>query len=196
MKSSSEPGPPSVLIAEASSDFRAVLRQSISSRGFAVAGEALTGYGAIRLVHELDPAVVTLDLALPDPGGLAALHWIVSESPRPVIVVSAVPPLQDDPALDGAPPGAIAYVPRPDGTGAGAVRVFRTQFARALGAAARVQGLHAAAGRWRPASRGVPGGGVAAHVAVGMVASAGGPGTLLDIVGRLPPGLPAAVFVV
>jgi two-component system, chemotaxis family, protein-glutamate methylesterase/glutaminase len=196
MTSSSEGSPPSVLIAEARGDLRAVLRQCITSRGYTVAGEALTGYGAIRLVHELDPAVVTLDLALPDPGGLAALHWIMSEAPRPVIIVAPEPPLSDDPGLCAVPPGAIEYVPSPADPGAGAVRLFRTRFARALGAAARVQRLHAAAGRWRRAPCDAPAGRAAARVAVGIVASAGGPGTLLDIVGGLAQGLPAAVFVV
>jgi two-component system, chemotaxis family, protein-glutamate methylesterase/glutaminase len=196
MTSSSERSRPSVLIAEASAGLRSVLHHCATSRGFTVCGEAETGYTTIRLVHELDPGIVTLDLDLPDPGGLEALAWIVTEAPRPVIVVSTQMPVLADPALRAALGDVIELVARPAGTGAGEVRVFRTQFSRALGAAAKARGLRTMAHRWRRLQPVSPCGGAVASAGVAVVASAGGPGTLMDVVRRLPGDLPAAVFVV
>jgi alpha-D-ribose 1-methylphosphonate 5-triphosphate synthase subunit PhnL len=53
-----------------------------------VVAEAATGYRAIRLLHEARPELVTLDLEMPDLGGLDTLGYIMSETPRPVVMLS------------------------------------------------------------------------------------------------------------
>ena len=63
-----------------------------STPDFVVAGEAANGLEAIRRVHELAPDLVTLDLEMPAMGGLDALGYIMSECPRPVVVLSGHTP--------------------------------------------------------------------------------------------------------
>src|SRR5690606_39327699 len=81
---------PGVLVVEDSALVRKRIVEVVEASGeFRVVGEAATGYEAIRRVHELDPDVVTLDLEMPDLGGLDTLGYIMSEVPRPVIILSA-----------------------------------------------------------------------------------------------------------
>jgi two-component system chemotaxis response regulator CheB len=68
-----------VLVVEDNLLMRSLIVELVeSSPDFRVVAEAGTGYEAIRLVHELDPDVVTLDLEMPDLGGLDTLGYIMS----------------------------------------------------------------------------------------------------------------------
>jgi two-component system, chemotaxis family, protein-glutamate methylesterase/glutaminase len=204
-----------VLIADDSEFMRVLLREHILQAGFEVAGEALTGYQAIRLVHELDPDIVTMDLDMPELGGLAAIRYILDEMPRPIVIVSSQTAALADPALTAMLRGAVEFVPKPSGSGV-ASDLFRRQLrhalhtaaiARQLGLAGRLQLLRelrpgppkptaaelAEAHAERLARGRAPGG---ARCAVALGASTGGPNALAGIVPRLPGDLPAAVFVV
>ncbi|HUH12002.1 MAG TPA: response regulator, partial [Longimicrobiales bacterium] len=91
---------PRVLIVDDSPLMRAIIVDVLRRSGeFAVAGEAATGYEAIRKVHELSPDLVTLDLEMPDLDGLHTLGYIMSEVPRPVVVVSSHVESGAEPAL-------------------------------------------------------------------------------------------------
>ena len=90
---------PSVLVVDDSDLVRAIVIELIRASGeFRVVGEARTGFEAIRLVHELNPELVTLDLQMPDLGGLESLAYIMSEVPRPVII-----PVQHSPVRAASP---------------------------------------------------------------------------------------------
>jgi len=74
-----------------------------------VAGEAGTGTEALRRAEDLAPALVLLDMELPDMGGLEVLASLKAQAPRlPVLVVS----MHDDPALvrRAIEGGAAGYV--------------------------------------------------------------------------------------
>lgn len=198
-----------VLIADDSDMMRALLRDQITANGgFVVAGEAATGYQTIRLVHELDPDVVVLDLRMPELGGLGALDYIMSEAPRPVVMVSAYGRSMAEAGLEAMVHGAVEFVTKPlDGTPEEAAS-FRQRLMAALNSAAQARRLsrperllrvrqagQAAAQRIadrRTAAR-TP---RAARCAVAVAASTGGPRALAEIVPNLPATLPAAVFIV
>jgi two-component system chemotaxis response regulator CheB len=209
--SSSEASPPrkSVLVVDDSELMRALLSDIInSSRGFEVAGQAETGYQAIRLVHELNPDIVTLDLEMPDLHGLDALGYIMSEAPRPVIIVSAQSKQLAEPMLRAMDYGALEFVAKPHGDQAREVDVLRKRLLDALYAAAdasivnlRVQrALRANARARRAAARTVREYGgepvAPAPCVLGIAASTGGPRALVEVVPELAAELPAAVLIV
>lgn len=192
---------PGVLVVEDSALVRARIVELIEGSGeFRVVGVAATGYEAIRKVHELDPDVVTLDLEMPDLGGLDTLGYIMSEVPRPVVILSAYAG-DAETTMQALDFGAVDFVPKPDGSDADAAEQLQERLLRALRAAtlARLSNLpllmrdrhprRRRAAR-RPKATGAP------AVAVAVAASSGGPRALAELIPRLPAGLPAAVLVV
>ncbi|MGH7447498.1 MAG: response regulator, partial [Longimicrobiales bacterium] len=195
MMSSSERSPRRVLVADDSALMRSMLCEQIAhSGGFKVVGEAATGYQVIRLVHELDPDIITLDLAMPDLGGVEALDYVLSQAPRPVVIVSAHDRALADPALNAMVSGAVEFVAKPNGSSIEEAVAFRTRLYQALRAASvahllnlprRRQVLQHRARHPHNAASG-------ARCAVALAASAGGPRTLAEIIPRLPEDLSAA----
>jgi two-component system chemotaxis response regulator CheB len=188
-----------VLVADDSDLMRGLLVEIIDgSMDFRVVGEARTGYEAIRLLHELNPDIVTLDLQMPDLGGLETLGYIMSEAPRPVIVVSSHVKDMTEPALQSLEYGALDIVAKPAGDQARDVDILADRLMDALRAAtaASVGNLRM---RPRPAGLITPvkvGAQAGARCAIAIAASTGGPRALTDIVPKLPAGLPAAILVV
>jgi two-component system chemotaxis response regulator CheB len=205
----SEPSRRTVLVVDDSELMRAILSDIVNSTGtFTVVGEAETGYEAIRLVHELDPDIVTLDLEMPDLHGLDALGYIMSEVPRPVIIVSGQSQAMAEPMLNAIDYGALEFVAKPHGDEAREVDVLRARLLDALAAAAnvslanlRVQRTRRASARARrAAARQARLSGVEpstpAPCVIAIAASTGGPRALVEIVPELPPGLAGAVLIV
>lgn len=190
-------GLPGVLIVDDSEFMRAVLAEIVQASGeFRVAGLAGTGYQAIRLVHELDPALVTLDLAMPDLDGLHALGYIMSEAPRPVVVVTGLG-AEAEQTLQALDHGAVDFVVKP---GSEEKRDLAPRLLTALRAAslARIRNLRHrhAVGSATGSPIGRPTRADFAHCVVAVAASTGGPRALAELVPALPGNLPAAVVVV
>lgn len=194
--SSSDPVVRRVLIADDSPLMRSMLREQITHSGsFDVVGEAASGYQVIRMVHELDPDIITLDLAMPELGGVEALDYVLSNAPRPVVIISAHDRSLADPVLNAMVSGAVEFVAKPAGSSIEEASAFRNRLYQALRAASvahlmnlpkRIQLSQERERRTHPMAR----------CAVAIAASTGGPRALTDIVPRLSPGIPAAVFVV
>ena len=71
-----------VLIAEDSTHMRMILKDILIRDGYDVVGEAENGEEAVRMYNELHPDVVTLDIAMPEMDGIAALKAIKNEHPH------------------------------------------------------------------------------------------------------------------
>jgi two-component system chemotaxis response regulator CheB len=102
-----------VLIVDDSPFIRRVLRDVIqASPDFEVAGEASDGWEAIRQVQLVAPELVTLDVHMPGLDGLATLGHLMRESPRPVVMLSA---LSDggDTTMRALELGAVDFVRKP-----------------------------------------------------------------------------------
>ncbi|HUF51227.1 MAG TPA: chemotaxis-specific protein-glutamate methyltransferase CheB [Longimicrobiales bacterium] len=198
MMSSSERAVRRVLIVDDSDFMRSLLAEYIEDlSGFEVAGEAATGYQAIRLVHELNPDLITLDLDMPDLGGLDALGYIMSEVPRPTVIVSSHTQAMVDPALRAMLFGAVDFVPKPLGDSAAEVALFRDRLELALRTASMAQLLNIPQRLMLAQRKAVKAAATApARCAVAIAASTGGPRALSEIVPLLPADLPAAVFIV
>jgi two-component system, chemotaxis family, protein-glutamate methylesterase/glutaminase len=191
-------GPPaSVLVVDDSDLARRLVRDLLGrSAEFRVVAEARTGYEAIRLIHEYEPDVVTLDLEMPDLGGLDALGYIMSEAPRPVVILSGAQ--GPEPALQALDYGAVDFVVKPATGAPGELRALEVRLLAAL-RAARDAELRNLALRIPPAARrrrAAAGPDEPARCVVGIAASTGGPRALAELVPALPAELAAAVLVV
>ncbi len=105
------PGSPrSVLVVDDQAPFRfaarAVLRRL---EGFEFAGEASSGPEAIELVDRLHPALVLMDINMPEMSGIEATRQIVSAHPEVVVILCSTYDAADLPPAASAS-GATAYV--------------------------------------------------------------------------------------
>ena len=188
-----------VLVVDDSPFIRRVVRDVIESApDFRVVGEAADGLEAIEKVHALQPALVTLDVYMPVLDGLQTLGYIMSEAPRPVVMLSA-PGAGDggDQTLRALELGAVDFVRKPERADALDLPTLRDRLLGALRVAAvgNYRGVpmllppaattSAAAGR----------AGAATHL-VAIAASTGGPRALAELVPRLARGTGAAVVIV
>lgn len=81
-----------VVIVDDHDGFRAVARALLESDGFAVVGEAADGRRAVSVAARLRPAIVLLDVHLPDMDGFAVCR-LLAELPQPpaVVLISSRP---------------------------------------------------------------------------------------------------------
>jgi DNA-binding response OmpR family regulator len=73
--------------------------------------EAFDGPGALAAIAEHDPALVVLDLMIPEVDGLAVIRFVRDRSDTPIIILSARGTTGD--RIEGLSLGADDYVPKP-----------------------------------------------------------------------------------
>jgi|SRR5579864_3346751 two-component system invasion response regulator UvrY len=99
-----------VLVVDDQAPFRAAARAVLRhAEGFELVGEASSGAEAIALADELRPALVLMDINMPEMTGIEATRRIVAGHPDVVVVLCSTYELEDLPA-DAATSGARAYV--------------------------------------------------------------------------------------
>lgn len=190
-----------VLVVDDSAFMRRLVAELVEQRSdFSVIGTACDGVEALEKVRSLAPDIVTLDIAMPQMDGLAALQRIMEEMPRPVIVVSAAGSADlNASAVRAFELGAVDFVRKPSGPVSIDLVVVRDELFRALDTASAVRfGAYKKDVRVRPQ----PGlatppslSKVARRVIV-IAASTGGPRALSEVVSRFPASLDAAVLIV
>ena len=89
--------------------FRSGLRNLLEDNGLVVAGEAATGADALRLVRELAPDVVVMDLNMPGMSGVEATRQITALAPLTRVIVLTISD-QDDDVLNAIVAGACGYL--------------------------------------------------------------------------------------
>jgi two-component system chemotaxis response regulator CheB len=82
---------------------------------------ARNGVEALEKLETFDPTVITLDVHMPQMGGLECLDRIMLEKPRPVLMVSARTAEGADETLEALRLGAVDFVLKP--TGAVSLRI-------------------------------------------------------------------------
>lgn len=190
---------PSVLVVDDSRLVRRMLVDLLDSSGeFRVAGEAEDGLDAIRKIHLVNPDLVTLDVQMPGLDGLQVLGYVMSESPRPVVILTAAGDRHNnDLTLRALELGAVDFVRKPAPDEGLQAADLRERVLGALRGALRVNLAAAASVLARPVRarlRATATARVATRV-VAIAASTGGPRALAELIPALPPDLGAAVLV-
>lgn len=191
---------PTVLVVDDSPFFRRLLRDLIGSSGeFEVVGSARNGMDALRKVHHFVPDLVTMDLEMPELDGLSAIGYLMSEAPRPIVVVSSYVGAGSSSAIRALELGAVELVPKEDDRSPAAMDRLRERVLSAL-RAARTADIHCMPVLARPyippASAALPPAPGRAVRCVAIAASTGGPRALAELVPRLAAGNRTAVLIV
>ena len=209
--------PRTVLVVDDSAFMRRLISQIIEESGdFRVAATARNGVDALQKVHALNPDLVTMDVDMPELDGIQALGYIMSEAPRPVVMLSAATTLSGhDATLRALELGAVDFVRKPSGPISLDLARISDRLLAALRAAAvanvggvRMLAVSRLPQRGTPArsmaavpppdagsTRAAPTAGAATRV-VTIASSTGGPRALAEVIPNLPRGLGAAVLVV
>ncbi len=200
-----------VLIVEDSAFMRKVLHDIIvADPTMEVVGQARDGREGVSLAESLQPDVITMDVNMPRLDGLQATELIMTQNPRPIVIVSSESRDGTASTLRALELGAVDFVPKPVNGIDLDMRTVGEELRRKLKMAAKVRVVRTAtlsrlanvAARG-PIPRVVPSNGATTPAVsagrfpvVVIAASTGGPATVMDVVSRLPKDLPAAVVVV
>lgn len=76
-----------VLIVDDHAAFRAAARELLEADGFQVIGEAADGGQGVTMAATLRPAIVLLDVALPDTDGFAVAAILAATAHAPAVVL-------------------------------------------------------------------------------------------------------------
>ncbi|MDX6411361.1 MAG: hypothetical protein QOE91_877, partial [Gaiellaceae bacterium] len=101
--------PTRVLLVDDHDLFRTGLRNLLEEQGVDIVGEAGDGAQAVRLVRELAPDVVVMDLNMPGVTGVEATRQVTTAAPLTRVVVLTISD-QDADVLDAILAGACGYL--------------------------------------------------------------------------------------
>ena len=195
-----------VLIVDDSAFMRKVLEEIIrTDPKMEVVGQAKDGREALTMAASLQPDVMTMDINMPRMDGLEATLHIMTQNPRPIVIVSSESRQGAASTLRALELGAIDFVTKPSSGIDLDMKNVREELLRKLRMAAKVRVVRTAV---RPDAAGVPeagpqvqsskeSGSVEARFPVVVIAaSTGGPATLMRLMPRFPKDFPAAVVLV
>jgi DNA-binding NarL/FixJ family response regulator len=98
-----------VLIVDDHDLFRTGLRNLLEEQGVLIVGEAATGAEAVKIVREIAPDVVVMDLNMPGMGGVDATRHITSIAPLTRVVMLTISE-DDSDVMDAILAGACGYL--------------------------------------------------------------------------------------
>lgn len=101
-----------ILIVDDAAFMRIALRTILEKSGFEVVGEADTGIKAVQLYKTLKPDIVTMDLTMPELGGIDAIKIIKSiDNNARIVVISSMG--HEIMVREAIVAGAISFIVKP-----------------------------------------------------------------------------------
>jgi len=198
-----------VLVVDDSAFMCKVLQEIINADPqLEVVGQGRDGRDGVALAESLRPDVITMDINMPHVDGLQATEMIMSQHPRPIVIVSSESREGAASTLKALELGAIDFVPKPSSGIDLDMKSVREELTRKLKLAAKVRVVRTATRSKLAASQssGSPANSTASAAAiaqnggkfpmVAIAASTGGPAAVTRVVAGLPKDLGAAVFLV
>jgi two-component system, chemotaxis family, protein-glutamate methylesterase/glutaminase len=200
-----------VLLVDDSSFMRNVLHAIVSGDPqMEVVGQAKDGNEAVAMAQSLKPDVITMDINMPHMDGLQATEQIMSQNPRPIVVVSSETRDGAASTLVALELGAIDFISKPSSgidldmnsigedlnrklKMAAKVHVVRTAARAKANAGAAKKTASSAASSERATSTVAAG---SRFPLVVIAASTGGPAAVMRLAPNLTKDLPAAVVLV
>ncbi len=190
-----------VVVADDSDTVRQLLRRWLTADfGFAIVGEARNGRECVELVARLRPAIVVMDVDMPEMDGLEATRQVMSRTPTPILIfTSSSLARQRKVAFEALAAGALDVFHKPrvlarDAAAATPGEADKFRKLLALLAPIKVIGRPVAGTRpvatppVRPPSE-IP-------RVLAIAASTGGPVALIRVLGALPPTFPLCTLLV
>jgi two-component system chemotaxis response regulator CheY len=102
----------SVIVVDDAAFMRATLRDIFSRNGYKVLGEAKNGIEAVALFEVHKPDLVTMDIVMPEMGGIEAVKRIIEKAPSArIIMCSAMG--QQSLVIEAIQAGARDFVIKP-----------------------------------------------------------------------------------
>ncbi|MBL0699589.1 MAG: response regulator [Desulfosarcina sp.] len=170
-----------------------------SDPGIEVVGEAVNGLEALEKIRALKPDIVTLDIDMPVMDGLSAIRHIMIESPLPIVALSSL--ISDGAAtFEALRLGVVDFIPKPSGAVSNDIDtvkqliINRVKVAKAVNLEnlrrVRLNGSWEVSKRLEVLYNYQP---LEYVIAIGT--NLAGPNTVIRLVSKLLPTLPAAVIV-
>lgn len=104
-----------VMLVDDSAFARAVLTRLIDEApDLEAVGHARDGHQALKMISDLDPDVITLDVMMPRMNGLTMLRQLMRDNPKPVVMISSLTKEGAHETIRALTYGAVDFVAKPD----------------------------------------------------------------------------------
>ncbi len=199
---------PKALIVDDSALMRRHLREILEGKGGFEVLAVRNGIEALEALDSFNPDVITLDINMPGMDGITCLSNIMVRKPKPVVMVSSLTERGAEATFEALALGAVDFVHKPDGTIslnvaqvekellAKVIAASRVKVRSSVGLKDRLRTQSVATQSARAAASASPqarSDGSVGVVVIGV--STGGPGTLEEILPKLPADFPWPVVV-
>jgi two-component system chemotaxis response regulator CheB len=189
-----------VMIVEDSAVVRALLEEIIGRDSrLKVAAVAASAEEALRILQDLSPDVIAMDIRLPGMDGLEATRRIMSQNPIPIVVVSANVESKErsSTAMEALRAGALTILEKPMGTANADYEAVAERLCTQLVIMSQVKLVRQ---HVRREPRAMPAHGwprrPGSYSMLGIVCSTGGPAALVPLLSALGPDFPLPILLV